>query len=79
MCCLPVDAHARQLMGSVRIAVGGGTKLVPEDSTKAQYEVLGNEAQRTSVPAGTIETLGFRSGMRLSDYQHLVDRPIRDG
>jgi hypothetical protein len=46
---------------------------------QAQHEVLGNDAQDTSVPAGTIETLGFWFRMRLNDCQHFVDRPIRDG
>ena len=46
----------------------------------AQYEVLGNEAKRQVRPVkGTIETLGFWFRMRLSDFPHFVDRPVRDG
>jgi hypothetical protein len=37
----------------------------------AQYEVLGMKQKDTSVPKGTIETLGFWSRTRLSDCQHL--------
>jgi len=36
----------------------------------AQYEVLGTKQKDTSVPRGTIETIGFRSCTRLSDCQH---------
>jgi hypothetical protein len=36
----------------------------------AQYEVLGMKQKDTSVPRGTIETIGFWSRTRLSDCQH---------
>jgi len=58
-----------------------GEDLFRRDSVKvARYEVLGNEAKRQVRPVkGTIETLGFWFRMRLSDFPHFVDRPVRDG
>jgi hypothetical protein len=82
----PAAAHMRQLKRlAIKIAqVRWWSEEISSAGTLtkvAQYEVLGNEAKNGSVPLalGTIEKLGFWSCTWLSDCQHFVDRPFRDG
>jgi hypothetical protein len=81
----PAAAHMRQLKRlAIKIAqVRWWSEEISSAGTltkvEAQYEVLGNEAKNRSVPLGTIEKLGFWCCTWLSDCQHFVDRPFRDG